>query len=43
MEAFGNCMRLNQNLGCYNIKFNFVSDYGVEYLCDVVAECKHVY
>ena len=43
LEAFASCMRNNTNLGCYNIKFNFVSDYGVEFLCEVISECKHVY
>lgn len=45
-------MRKNQNLGCYNIKFNFIADYGkfnclnvlgIQKICEVLTECKHVY
>ena len=28
LAAFEDCMRKNINLGCYNIKFNFIADYG---------------
>ena len=37
------CMKKNQNLGQYNIKFNFISDYGILKLCETLENANHVY
>lgn len=37
------CMKKNQNLGQYNIKFNFISDYGILKLCETLEAANHVY
>ena len=36
-------MKKNQNLGQYNIKFNFISDYGILKLCETLENANHVY
>ena len=36
-------MLKNTNLGRYDFKFNFITDYGVQYICDVLERANHVY
>ena len=43
LEAFESCMKKNQVLGSYNIKYNYFSDDGVTFLMGVLAEAKHVF
>lgn len=43
LEAIKFCMEKNAGLGRYNFKYNFISDYGVECICDIMAIANHVY
>jgi hypothetical protein len=36
-------MQLNQNLGRYDFRYNFISDYGVMRIVDMLEYCNHVY
>ena len=36
-------MLKNTRLGRYDFKFNFISDYGVQYICDVLEKANHIY
>lgn len=42
-DAIQNCMDKNVNLGRYDFKFNFISDYGVLRLCDILEKANHVF
>ena len=42
LDAMSFCMEKNQGLGRYNIKYNFVADYGVERICEMMAKCNWV-
>ena len=43
LDALESCMKKNTTLGQYNIKFNFISDYGVMRLVDCLEFASHVY
>ena len=36
-------MERNVNLGRYNFKYNFIGDYGVERICEILAIAPHVF
>jgi hypothetical protein len=36
-------MKKNQNLGRYDFRYNFISDYGVQRICDIIEIANHVY
>lgn len=43
LEAINDCMCKNQNLGRYDFKYNFISDYGVLRLADTLEKANHVF
>lgn len=43
LAAIEKCFNKNQNLGRYDFRFNFLSDYGVEKIIEYLEEAKHVY
>ena len=43
LEAIDQCMRRNTNLGRYDFRFNFISDYGVNRIIDTITEANHVF
>ena len=43
MEAIDKCMKKNTNLGHYDFRFNFISDYGVGEICRTLDQANHVY
>jgi hypothetical protein len=43
MEAIDKCMKKNQNLGHYDFRYNFLSDYGVGEICRTLEAANHVY
>ena len=43
LDAVQFCMERNQVLGRYNFKYNFIGDYGVERLCEIMDKCNWVY
>ena len=36
-------MKMNQNLGHYDFRYNFISDYGVKAISDILEHNSHVY
>ena len=36
-------MQRNQNLGRYDFRYNFISDYGVMRIVSILEVCSHVY
>uniref|UniRef100_A0A7S3MVC8 Uncharacterized protein n=1 Tax=Strombidium inclinatum TaxID=197538 RepID=A0A7S3MVC8_9SPIT len=43
LNAIDMCMKKNTNLGRYDFRFNFISDYGVQKICDTITEANHVF
>jgi len=43
MEAIEKCMKKNQNLGHYDFRYNFLSDYGVTEIIKALVGASHVY
>ena len=43
LDAIQFCMENNQMLGRYNFKYNFIGDYGVTRLCEVMDKANWVY
>jgi Ran GTPase-activating protein (RanGAP) involved in mRNA processing and transport len=43
LQAFKFCMKKNQTLGHYDLKFNAINDEGVKFLTEVLIEAEHVY
>jgi len=43
LDAIQFCMEKNQGLGRYNFKYNFIGDYGVERICEIMNVANHVY
>ena len=43
LDTIDFCMKKNVNLGRYNFKYNFISDYGVERICGILGEAPHVF
>lgn len=42
LDAIDSCMRKNQNLGHYDFRYNFISDYGVGRICNTLEDASHV-
>lgn len=36
-------MRKNQSLGRYDFRYNFISDYGVNRICETLDQAQHVF
>jgi len=36
-------MKKNVNLGRYDFRYNFISDYGVTRICEIIEEATHVF
>lgn len=43
LGAFEACMKKNENLGRYDVRYNYISDYGVEKIIEVMKIAGHVY
>ena len=43
LEAIDMCMKKNQNLGRYDFRYNFISDYGVQAICETLDQANHVF
>lgn len=43
LNAIDFCMKKNTTLGRYNFRYNFISDYGVERLCEIMGVANHVF
>jgi hypothetical protein len=43
LDAIDKCMRTNTNLGRYDFRFNFLTDYGVNRIIDTITEANHVF
>ena len=43
LDAIQFCMERNKGLGRYNFKYNFIQDYGVTRLCEIMAIADHVF
>ena len=43
LEAIDVCMKRNTNLGRYDFRFNFISDYGVKKIIETITEANHVF
>lgn len=42
LDAIQFCMEKNKELPKYNFKYNFISDFGVTRLCEIMAVADHV-
>lgn len=42
LDAIQFCMEKNKELTKYNFKYNFISDDGVDRICDIMAIADHV-
>ena len=43
LDAIQFCMEKNQGLGRYNFRYNFIGDYGVERICEIMGVAPHVF
>uniref|UniRef100_A0A7S3FVC4 Uncharacterized protein n=1 Tax=Strombidium rassoulzadegani TaxID=1082188 RepID=A0A7S3FVC4_9SPIT len=43
LEAIDGCMKKNTGLGRYDFRYNFISDYGVQKICDTIEVASHVF
>jgi len=43
LESIEKCMVKNTRLGRYDFKYNFITDYGVQFICDVLEKANHVF
>ena len=43
LDAMHKCMEMNQNLGRYNFKYNFIGDYGVERIVEMMNVANWVF
>jgi len=43
LDAIEKCMKKNQNLGRYDFRYNFISDYGVSRIIEILEVANHVF